>query len=130
MDVHVQFYSYILYHYLGNYGNKLDHSLPSQMSTTSPATPIFDENAYYYLPWLQYKPCVVVESDWEDVSYRIDCQNIFLSIADELVSINTKVVIEVGNVKLIKLHSVSNKSILHLKHQYQHSYILCYKFIC
>ena len=71
------------------------------MSTTSPATPIFDENAYYYLPWLQYKPCIIVESDWEDVSYRIDSQNIFLSITDELVSINTKVVLKVGNVKLI-----------------------------
>ena len=89
------------------------------MSTTSPATPIFDENAYYYLPWLQYKPCIIVESDWEDVSYRIDSQNIFLSITDELVSINTKVVLKVGNVKLIKVHYISNKSILHQNFQYK-----------
>ena len=71
---------------LGNYGNKLDENIPSQISTTSPANPIFDGIAYYYLPWLEYKPCIVVESHWEDVSYRIETQNIFLGIADELVS--------------------------------------------
>ena len=71
---------------LGNYGNKLDENIPSQISTTSPANPIFDGTAYYYLPWLEYKPCIVVESQWEDVSYRIETQNIFLGIADELVS--------------------------------------------
>ena len=64
----------------------MDENIPSQISTTSPANPIFDGTAYYYLPWLEYKPCIVVESQWEDVSYRIETQNIFLGIADELVS--------------------------------------------
>ena len=44
----------------GNYGNKLDENSPAQSSTTPPSNPIYDGNAYYYLPWLDQKPCVVV----------------------------------------------------------------------
>ena len=35
---------------------------------------------------MQQKPCVVVESQWEDNTYRIESKNIILFIADILVS--------------------------------------------
>ena len=44
----------------GNYGNKLDENSPAQSSTTPPSNPIFDGNSYYYLPWLDQKPCIQV----------------------------------------------------------------------
>ncbi|XP_064383023.1 myoferlin-like isoform X2 [Halichondria panicea] len=69
---------------IGNYGNKLDENSPAQSSTTPPSNPIYDGNAYYYLPWLDQKPCVVVDSQWEDCSFRIDTLNIILFTAEGL----------------------------------------------
>ena len=71
--------------FTGNYGNKLDTSAPSQASTTPPTNPAYDGNSYYYLPWMNQKPCVVVESQWEDNTYRIESQNLLLFIVEELV---------------------------------------------
>ena len=71
--------------FIGNYGNKLDENVPAQASTTPPSNPVYDGNAYYYLPWTQQKPCVVIDSQWEDVSYRIASQNILIHIAGKLV---------------------------------------------
>ena len=71
---------------IGNYGNKLDENTPAQSSTTPPTNPVYDGNAYYFLPWMEQKPCVVVDSQWEDVSYRIESMNILLFTADSLVS--------------------------------------------
>ena len=46
----------------GNYGNKLDENSPAQSSSTPPSNPIFDGNAYYYLPWMDQKPCIQVNN--------------------------------------------------------------------
>ena len=63
----------------------MDENVPAQASTTPPSNPVYDGNAYYYLPWTQQKPCVVIDSQWEDVSYRIASQNILIHIAGKLV---------------------------------------------
>ncbi len=71
---------------IGNYGNKLDDNTPAQSSTTPPTNPVYDGNEYYFLPWMDQKPCVVVDSQWEDCSYRLESLNILLFTADQLVS--------------------------------------------
>jgi len=55
---------------LGNFGNKLDKFVPATSSTTQPTNPVYDGCKYHYLPWLDTKPCVTVDSDWEDNTYR------------------------------------------------------------
>lgn len=70
---------------IGNYGNKLDENVPAQSSTTPPTNPVSDGNQYYFLPWMDQKPCVVVDSQWEDCSYRIESLNILLFTAEQLV---------------------------------------------
>ena len=72
---------------LGNYGNKLDTNAPPQASTTQPTNPVYDGNAFYFLPWMDTKPCVVVDSMWEDCTYRIEALNMLLFTLDRLVSI-------------------------------------------
>lgn len=42
-------------------------------------------NHYYYLPWADTKPVVVLLSFWEDISHRLDAVNIILYIANRLV---------------------------------------------
>ncbi len=73
---------------IGNFGNKLDDTTPVQSSTTPAMNPVYDGNKYYFLPWTHQKPCVVVDSQWEDCSYRINSMNILLFTADQLVSIS------------------------------------------
>lgn len=46
---------------------------------------IFLGNHYYYLPWADTKPVVVVISFWEDISHRLDTVNIILYISHRLV---------------------------------------------
>lgn len=46
---------------------------------------IFLGNHYYYLPWADIKPVVVVTSFWEDISHRLDTVNIILYITHRLV---------------------------------------------
>ena len=70
---------------IGNYGNKLDQNTPAQSSTTPPSNPLYDGKYYHYLPWFEQKPCVVVDSQWEDCTYRITSMNILLNMADKLV---------------------------------------------
>lgn len=41
---------------------------------------------YYYLPWGNVKPVVVLSSYWEDISARTDAQNLLHHAADRLVS--------------------------------------------
>jgi hypothetical protein len=70
---------------IGNYGNKLDTNVPAQSSTTPPSNPLFDGRRYHYLPWFEQKPCVVVDSQWEDCTFRITSMNILYNMADKLV---------------------------------------------
>ena len=76
--------------FLGNYGNKLDKYTPAQSSTTPPTNPVYDGNHYYYLPWMLDKPCVIVDSQWEDNTYRIESLNILLFLAKQLVGKGNK----------------------------------------
>lgn len=41
---------------------------------------------YYYLPWGNVKPVVVLSSYWEDISHRTDVQNTLQRCVDRLVS--------------------------------------------
>lgn len=69
----------------GNYGNKLDENTAPCPSTTQPTNAVFDGCHYYFLPWSGTKPCVVVESSWEDISFRLEGLNLLLKIIDTLV---------------------------------------------
>ena len=71
---------------IGNYGNKLDNNLPPCVSTTQPTNAVFDGSNYYFLPWGDSKPCLAVDSQWEDVTFRLESLNMLLAIADRLVS--------------------------------------------
>ena len=62
----------------------LDKYVPGSTSRTPPSNPVYDGNRYYYLPWFDSKPCVQVESHWEDNTYRIGSLNIMLSICRQL----------------------------------------------
>lgn len=72
----------------GNYGNKLDQSVPPSSSTTPPTNAVYDGCYYYYLPWGDTKPCVCVDSHWEDISFRLDNLNILTRLCERLVSMN------------------------------------------
>ncbi|XP_061186440.1 myoferlin-like isoform X8 [Saccostrea echinata] len=69
---------------IGNYGNKLDENTAPCASTTQPTNAVFDGCHYYFLPWAGTKPCIVVESSWEDISFRLEGLNLMLKIIDTL----------------------------------------------
>ncbi|XP_059215641.1 myoferlin [Centropristis striata] len=71
---------------IGNYGNKLDSTCKPLSSTTQYSYAVFDGNHYYYLPWADTKPVVVLTSYWEDISHRLDSVNLLLFIAERLES--------------------------------------------
>ena len=70
---------------VGNYGNMLDDTLPPTSSSTPPIFPFFDGQCYYSVPWAESKPCVLLESHWEDVTFRLEALNMLLRIRDRLV---------------------------------------------
>ena len=70
--------------WIGNYGNMLDEHVLGSTSRTPSSNPVYDGNHYYYLPWFDSKPCVQVESHWEDNTYRIGSLNILRSICQQL----------------------------------------------
>jgi len=74
---------------IGNYGNKLDELLPPSVSTTQPTNAVFDGCHYYFLPWGDSKPCVTVDCQWEDVTFRLEALNVLLTVVDKLVSTST-----------------------------------------
>lgn len=48
---------------------------------------VISGNHYYYLPWADTKPVVIVTSFWEDIGHRLESVNVLLYIADKLVSL-------------------------------------------
>lgn len=70
---------------IGNYGNKLDDSVAPQPSTTQPTNAVYDGCKYYFLPWSENKPLLIVNSDWEDISFRLDSLNMILRKIERLV---------------------------------------------
>uniref|UniRef100_A0A672H365 Myoferlin like n=1 Tax=Salarias fasciatus TaxID=181472 RepID=A0A672H365_SALFA len=71
---------------IGNYGNKLDSTCKPLASTTQYSFAVFDGNHYYYLPWADTKPVVILTSYWEDISHRLDSVNVLHFIAERLES--------------------------------------------
>lgn len=84
--LNVQFqYKFLCFCLSGNYGNKLDDNVPPCSSTTQPTNAVFDGCFYYFLPWGDTKPCVVIDSHWEDIGFRLETVNFLSHIIERLV---------------------------------------------
>ncbi|TRY56790.1 hypothetical protein DNTS_035606 [Danionella cerebrum] len=92
---------------IGNYGNKLDSTCKPLASTTQFSCAVFDGNHYYYLPWADSKPVVILTSFWEDISHRLDSVNIILYISDRLqsniISLKTAIMAKVSDSRLAEI---------------------------
>ncbi|KAM4607196.1 myoferlin isoform 2-T2 [Polymixia lowei] len=92
---------------MGNYGNKLDSTCKPLASTTQYSFAVFDGNHYYYLPWADTKPVVILISFWEDISHRLDSANILLFIAERLeshlTSLKTAILAKVSDARLAEI---------------------------
>lgn len=47
---------------------------------------------YYYLPWGNVKPVVVLSSEWEDIKPRIEALNMLLAVVERLVGVDARLV--------------------------------------
>uniref|UniRef100_A0A665VP25 Myoferlin like n=1 Tax=Echeneis naucrates TaxID=173247 RepID=A0A665VP25_ECHNA len=92
---------------IGNYGNKLDSTCKPLASTTQYSFAVFDGNHYYYLPWADTKPVVILTSYWEDISHRLDAVNVLLYIADRLeshlTSLKTAILAKLSETRLAEI---------------------------
>ncbi|XP_056291609.1 myoferlin isoform X2 [Pseudoliparis swirei] len=92
---------------IGNYGNKLDSTCKPLSSTTQYSVAVFDGNHYYYLPWADTKPVVILTSYWEDISHRLDSVNVLLFIAERLeshlTSLKTAMLAKVSETRLAEI---------------------------
>uniref|UniRef100_A0A673CJ86 Myoferlin-like n=1 Tax=Sphaeramia orbicularis TaxID=375764 RepID=A0A673CJ86_9TELE len=92
---------------VGNYGNKLDSTCKPLASTTQYSFAVFDGNHYYYLPWADTKPVVILTSYWEDISHRLHSVNVLLCIADRLeshlTSLKTAILAKVSETRLAEI---------------------------
>ncbi|TGZ73291.1 hypothetical protein CRM22_001606, partial [Opisthorchis felineus] len=69
---------------VGNYGYKLDNSVPPCPSITPPTNPVYDGMAYSFLPWQDDKPCTVVDPQFEDITFRLFAVNMMQHMAAKL----------------------------------------------
>lgn len=71
----------------GDYGSiySLHQSPTASPSTTQPQNAVYDGHSYYYMPWGDAKPCIMLISHWEDNTFRIESLNFLLKIIDNLV---------------------------------------------
>ncbi|XP_019953049.2 myoferlin [Paralichthys olivaceus] len=92
---------------IGNYGNKLDSTCKPLASTTRYSFAVFDGNHYYYLPWANTKPVVILTSYWEDISHRLDSVNVLLSVAEKLeshlTSLKTAILAKMPDPRLVEI---------------------------
>lgn len=92
---------------IGNYGNIFDSTCKPLASTTQYSCAVFDGNFYYYLPWSNIKPVVILTSYWEDISHRMDAVNIIQNITDRLqnhiCSLKTALLAKVSDTRLAEI---------------------------
>ncbi|KAI5606264.1 myoferlin [Silurus asotus] len=92
---------------IGNYGNKMDSTCKPLASTTHYSCAVFDGNQYYYLPWADTKPVVILTSFWEDISHRLDSVNTVLFVIyrlqDNITTLKTAILANVTETRLAEI---------------------------